>query len=189
MTLKHPLGIPERIDTDRLVIRQYRLKDAEAMHEAVTSRVEELRPWMPWIKFEPQTVDQRRELIRQWELDFKNGGNSNYAIFLHNGTFVGSSGLMTRQGPGILEIGYWAAHEGNGYITEAVIAQTIVGLELPDIDHIEIRVKPENVRSAKVPERAGYTNIGMVEASETEIEFGDDQPKECWVARPGYCPP
>ncbi|MFN5602791.1 MAG: hypothetical protein ACK48T_11830, partial [Acidimicrobiaceae bacterium] len=58
--------IPTRIECDELIIRRYERNDAAALVDAVTESVNELSLWMPWAKYEPQTVVQREELIDTW---------------------------------------------------------------------------------------------------------------------------
>lgn len=50
---------PQRIVGERVVVRSPCVGDGPALVEAVTASIEHLRPWMPWIEFEPQSVEQR----------------------------------------------------------------------------------------------------------------------------------
>ena len=49
---------PERIIGERVVVRVPRVGDGPSLLDAVTASLEDLRPWMPWVKFEPQTVER-----------------------------------------------------------------------------------------------------------------------------------
>jgi ribosomal-protein-serine acetyltransferase len=60
---------PARLDDGDLVLQAWTVEDAAALHEAVVASVDHLRPWMPWIAAEPQTVEQRAALIAGWERD------------------------------------------------------------------------------------------------------------------------
>lgn len=176
-----PLSLPARIETERLVIRMLVPADAEALHDAVTARIDALRPWMEWIAFEPQTVDQRRELIETWQHDFEQGRGTAYGIFA-DGQYVGNTGLMTRQGPDVLEIGYWAAVEGHGYMTEATIAQALVAFEHCRVPRVEIHCDPRNTRSAAVAKRAGFTLGATVPATGSDAGYGGRELTQIWEA-------
>ena len=99
---------PYRIETERLVIRCYDPHDAPLLVEAVTASVEPLRPWMPWIRFEPQSVEQRVEFCRGARAGFDADENYTYGVFTRDESrLLGGSGLHPRGGPASLEIGYW----------------------------------------------------------------------------------
>jgi len=46
-----------RIQTDRLLIRCYSPEDAPKLKEAIDASLDHLRPWMPWAKDDPETLD------------------------------------------------------------------------------------------------------------------------------------
>jgi RimJ/RimL family protein N-acetyltransferase len=150
---------PYRIETDRLVIRCYEPRDAEPLKAAIDSSLEHLRAWMPWAEHEPQTLEQKLELVRRFRADFDTGESFTYGIFSSDESEVlGGSGLMPRVGPGGLEIGYWirASAIRRGIATAAVAAQTRVGLEVCGADRIEIRIDPTNAASIGVPLKLGF---------------------------------
>lgn len=150
---------PYRIRTERLVLRCWDPRDAPRMKEAVDSSLEHLRPWMPWALHEPQPLEQKVQLLRQFRSDFDRGEDFVYGIFgPDESQVVGGSGLHTRAGPDAFEIGYWirADRIGEGLATEAAAALTRVGLEVGGADRIEIRVDPSNTRSAAIPRKLGF---------------------------------
>jgi ribosomal-protein-serine acetyltransferase len=87
------------------------------------------------------------------------GTEYGYAIFTATGDLIGSIGLMSRMGPGTLEIGYWLRTPlaGRGHMTAAVTALTEVAFALPGIDRVVIRHDPANGASAAVAAKAGFT--------------------------------
>lgn len=150
---------PRRIDTERLVVRRWTLDDATAMHAAITASTEHLRPWMPWIAFEPKTVDERRDLIADWSVQWDAGEEFPYALFDRDERLVlGGSGLHRRVGDDGLEIGYWVhvEHVGRGFATEAARALTAAALALPGITTVVIRHDRANLASGAVPRKLGY---------------------------------
>src|SRR4051794_29163169 len=120
-------------------LRRWREDDAEGLARAVERSIEQLRPWMPWIAAEPRTVEDRAELIRDWERDRRDGVQRAYGIFV-GGEAAGSCGLNPRIGAGGLEIGYWVRSDltGRGVATTAARRLCEIAFEDPSIDHVEI---------------------------------------------------
>jgi ribosomal-protein-serine acetyltransferase len=153
--------LPQRAEGDGVLLRRWTLDDLPAFHEAVTSSVEHLRPWMPWIAIEPQTIEQRAELIRRWEQEWRDGHDVVLGIF-HAGRVAGGCGLHRRRGPGVLEIGYWLRPDrvGRGIATTTARVLTTAAFSVRGIDAVEIHHDKANTRSAAVPRRLGYRFVG-----------------------------
>jgi RimJ/RimL family protein N-acetyltransferase len=181
--------VPERVETPRLVIRVLVASDAGELHRAVTENVEHLRPWMPWIAFEPLGVRDREKLIAEWATDRERGSGTGYGIFL-DGRYIGGTGLHARVGRGALEIGYWIdrSHEGRGYVTETAAALTEAALAIDGVDLVRIHTDINNHRSAAVPSRLGYA---MAEVITRPVEAPGEAGKlQVWRATPGtWAPP
>ena len=142
-----------------MVVRCYDPRDAPLLKEAVDSSLDHLRPWMPWAHDEPQTLEEKAELLRRFRGQFDLGQNFVYGLFSRDESeLVGGSGFHLRVGDDAFEIGYWirASEEGKGLVTESTAALTRVGFEVCEVDRIEIHVEPENERSARIPQRLGY---------------------------------
>ena len=150
---------PYRIETERLVIRCYDPHDAPLVKEAVDSSLEHLRPWMPWAESEPQTLEEKTELLRGFRSMFDAGDNFVYGIFARDESeLLGGTGLHPRVEEGGLEIGYWirASAIRRGLVTESTAAVTRVGFEVCGADRIEIRIEPGNEASFGVPRKLGF---------------------------------
>ena len=168
---------PYRIETARLVIRCYDPHDARLLKEAVDASIEHLRPWMPWIRFEPETIAEKVGLLRRFRGEFDLGTNFVYGIFNRDETKqLGGTGLHLRGGEGSLEIGYWVSAEaiGQGIATEAAAVLTRAGIEICDLDRIDIQVEPRNDRSLAIPRKLGFTQEGVLRR---RLEPGDDGPR------------
>jgi len=151
---------PYRIETERLLLRCWDPGDALLLEDAVSLSLAELREWMPWAHDEPMPLDRRIELLREFRSKFDSGGESIYGIFSADGsTVLGGIGLHPDVGADALEIGYWirTSATGAGLGGEAAAAMTYAGFRLRGVDRLEIRVDPANTRSARIPERLGYT--------------------------------
>ena len=157
------------------MIRCYEPEDAPLLKAAVDSSLEHLLPWMPWARFEPQSVEEKVQLLRTFRGQFDLDQNYIYGIFSPDETEqLGGTGLHPRANEGSLEIGYWVAVGaiGQGIATEVTAVLTRVGIELAGLDRIDIQVEPTNDRSLTIPRKLGFTEEGRLrrrlEASENE---------------------
>ena len=151
---------PYRVASERLVIRCWEPRDAPLLKEALDTSLEHLRPWMPWAADEPQTLDEKVDLLRRFRGSFDHGDDFVYGIFSGDErAVVGGTGLHTRVGADALEIGYWirASEVGRGYAAEATAALTLVAFRVCGVDRVEIRVDPANEKSLAIPRRLGFT--------------------------------
>jgi RimJ/RimL family protein N-acetyltransferase len=120
---------------------------------------------MPWAHEEPQPLEAKVELLRGFRGRFDLGQDFVYGILSPDESeAIGGTGLHTRRGEGMFEIGYWirASRVGQGYATEATAALTRVGFELCDVERIEIRVDPANEASLAIPRKLGFVEEGTM---------------------------
>lgn len=149
--------IPHRIQFDDMELRRYEMTDAYSLCEAVASSLSELMPWMPWAQWEPQSLEQRAELIETWQLQWAAGREFVMGIF-QRGELVGSSGFHSRGDAGQLEIGYWVRSDcvGTGIATRSSRALVDVAFRLPEVREVQILHDKANVKSQRVPEKLGF---------------------------------
>lgn len=150
---------PYAIRTERLLVRCWEPTDVEGIRDAIGSSLEHLRPWMQWAEEEPRSIEEQITLMRRFRGRFDLGEDFVYGIFAADGSeVIGGTGLHTRQGDNVLEIGYWirASRIGEGFATEASAALTRIALEHCGVDRVEIRVDPRNERSAAIPRKLGF---------------------------------
>ena len=169
---------PYRIETERLIVRCWEPRDAALLKEATDESIEHLRPWMPWAHHEPQSLDEKVELLRRFRGWFDLGENFVYGIFSRDEARVlGGSGLHANVGEAALEIGYWlrASETGNGYMTEAVAAITQAAFARCGIDRLEIRVDPENQASLSVPRRLGFVEEATLRRRQLPLTEGAER--------------
>ncbi|NUR78559.1 MAG: GNAT family N-acetyltransferase [Thermoleophilia bacterium] len=158
-------------------MRCYEPEDAPLLKNAVDASLQHLLPWMPWARFEPQSLDEKLELCRSFRGQFDLDQNYVYGIFTPDETEqLGGSGFHKRSNEGSLEIGYWVASGaiGRGIATEVTAVQTRIGLELCGLDRIDIQVEPRNVRSLAIPRKLGFTEEGTLRRRLPP--GGDDEP-------------
>ena len=152
---------PSPLHVGEYIVRKYESSDAQALVDAVSESCEHLRPWMPWIKFEPQSVTQREELITAWTDSWETRTEFVMGIFLDH-RIVGGTGLHLRGAANTVDIGYWvhADFTGKGIATQVSDALTLEAFRLwPEIDTVVIVHDEANIASGKVPARLGFTQV------------------------------
>ena len=152
---------PSPLHVGEYIVRKYELADAVALVTAVTESCEHLRPWMPWIKFEPQSVAQREDLITTWNEAWENCSEFVMGIFLGD-RVVGGTGLHLRGDVNTVEIGYWmhVDYIGKGIATRVSGALTETAFAIwPEIDTVVIVHDEVNIASGKVPARLGFEHV------------------------------
>ncbi len=172
-----------RIETERLIIRCYDPKDAPLLKNSVDESLEHLSPWMPWAKFEPQTIQEKVNLIRMFRGNFDLGKDYTYGIFnKREDVLIGGTGLHNRLDGNAREIGYWinVNHINKGYATESVRALLKVGFEIENLERIEIHCTTENIRSSKVPEKIGFTHEATLK-KRIENDGSPNEDKMIWT--------
>lgn len=166
--------LPERVQTTRLLLRRWKHDEASVLTDLIQGNIEHLGPWMPWTKFEPQTVAERVALIETWTREWEDGGGAVFGTFFDGGA-IGSCGLMRRVGAGALDIGYWIAddHARRGFASEIASALTTTAFGVAGIERVEIHTDEANEASAGVPSKLGFHRDRVIErAPEAPGESG-----------------
>jgi RimJ/RimL family protein N-acetyltransferase len=175
---------PERIDLDDAThLRWLTVSDAEAVARAVGESLEHLKPWMPWADAQSADLTFQRNRLRQQSQQRERTEEWQYGLFgVADDTLLGSFGLMTRRGPGTLEIGYWLHVDagGHGYATAAARALTETGQNVRSIKQMMIVCDEANLRSAAIPQRLGY-ELARVEARTPEAP-GESGRMQIWTS-------
>ncbi len=159
------MSTPYRIETERLVIRCYEPEDAPLLKEAVDSSIEHLLPWMPWARYEPQSLDQKIELLREFRSRFDRDDDYIFGVFdSGESRLLGGSGLHPRGGDESREVGYWVRADaiGRGIATEVTAVLTRAGVEHLGLQRVDIQIDPENERSLRIPRKLGFTAEGTL---------------------------
>ncbi|MFF1594091.1 GNAT family N-acetyltransferase [Streptomyces sp. NPDC058286] len=152
-----PGDVPERFETDGLVLRRWEPDDLDDRYRALTASFHHLHPWMEWAT-EPPTEEEHRERF-QHALRWPSDGNYNFGIFdLRSGAILGMAAVHDQLGPGGVEIGYWCHvdHIGRGVISRSARELTRILLSLQHVQRVEIHCDAANLRSAAIPARLGY---------------------------------
>jgi RimJ/RimL family protein N-acetyltransferase len=110
--------------------------------------------------------DYTEEHARSWIASTSDGWKSGRAelAITENGDFAGAIGLVARQ-DWIAEIGYWIAPQfrGRGIATRA-LALISRWAEEAGFARLQLTIFPGNQASARVAEKAGYAEEGLLRA-------------------------
>jgi RimJ/RimL family protein N-acetyltransferase len=151
----HP---PDELAGEIVTLRRYRLSDRDEVKAAIAVSLDSLREWMPWAQ-SPPTNSSVMTFLEPAVEQFGGDAAANYAITLReSGAFVGGCGLMTRIGPGALEIGYWvhADYQRRGIARESARLLTNQALVTPGVRRVEIHCDQRNIASAGVARTLGF---------------------------------
>jgi len=168
-----PAGPAYSIRTPRLLLRCFDPRDAILLKAAIDASLEQLLPWLPWAREEPQSVESKADALRQFRARFDLDKDWNYGIFTTDESeLVGGLGLHVRGGREARELGYWIAkgHSGQGLASEAVAALVRVCFEVERLERVEIHCDEQNTRSAAIPRKLGFQHDGTLRA---RSEHGD----------------
>ncbi|MEE8119273.1 MAG: GNAT family N-acetyltransferase [Gammaproteobacteria bacterium] len=149
-----------RVETARTVCRCWSPADAKQLRAALDESNEYLRPWIPWMRDEPKTLQESAQWLRNNRANFDQDKDFRYAVFTPDETtLIGETGLYTRAGHGAREIGYWITKscDGKGYATEVTQAMLKVAFEIDGIKHVEIHCAADNLPSLSIPKKLGFT--------------------------------
>ncbi|HET9730360.1 MAG TPA: GNAT family N-acetyltransferase [Acidimicrobiia bacterium] len=155
---------PERVDVDDAsYLRHFREHDAGAIARAVRESLDHLRPWMPWANAQSGDPTFQRERLKKLPELAARGEEWQYGLFGADDALLGSFGLMTRRGPGTLEIGYWVHVDatGQGHATRAAGALAHVALTFDEVRVVLICCDEANVASAAIPKRLGFRLVSV----------------------------
>lgn len=151
-----------KIETNRLIIRCYRPTDALLFKKCIDESIDHLKPFMPWAKYEPQSLAQKEERLYIFSDDFDYNRDYTFGIFdKDESKLIGSCGLHKRVGDRAFEIGYWInINEINkGFAIETTAALSKAAFDYLDIDKIFLFHLVENYASEKIPLKLNFISI------------------------------
>ena len=163
------MKIPERIETQRLVIVPIELKYAPDIFREFTPEVTKYMSPPP-----PKVIEETEEFINSC-IEKRLAGVDFTAVILEKGTeeFIGLCGLhqLDTKTP---EFGIWlkTSAQGNKYGQEAILGLKKWADENIDYEYISYPVAVENIASRKIPELLG----GVVDHEYTDHNgLGEEQ--------------
>jgi [ribosomal protein S5]-alanine N-acetyltransferase len=154
------LAIPEKLESERLLLQRLRYEDAEEIFYAYASKSEATR-FVSWPTH--QSIKDTREFLRYAHRSWRAGIDYSFSIRLkESGRLIGSIGVVNDNGK--LQIGYILSPTqwGQGFATEAVRAIVMMLRTLEGVYRIGTFVDVDNVASIHVLEKCGLKREAML---------------------------
>jgi RimJ/RimL family protein N-acetyltransferase len=160
--------VPSSLETQRLVLRSFRIEDAPELYAALTESIKELRNtlwFLPWVAEEP-TPQSSEIRCRRAAANFLLRTDLSYLAFEKtSGRLVASVGLhRTDWSLPKTEVGYWVrtSETGKGYASESVAALSSWALSDLGAKRLELVTDQQNLGSRGVAERCGFRLEGVL---------------------------
>ena len=152
----------QRIETHRLILRRYRIGDAEDMFSNWASDPE-VTKFLTWPAH--QSIDVTRRILNAWISYYDDGGFFQWAIELkETGSVIGNIAVVRlEEAIGEAEIGYCMGRAwwGRGIMPEALRAVCDYLFDTVGVDRICAGHDVKNPNSGRVMEKAGLRKEGV----------------------------
>ena len=170
------LNLPEKIETDRLVLLRLRYEDAEEIFYTYASKPEVTK----YLAFPThQSVEDARNFLEYVTGAWDNGTEYAFGIRLKgDNRFIGSIGFINENGK--VQFGYTLSQNywNQGLTTEACKATLELLKRQKDVYRIWTFIDAENVASGKVLEKCGLVEEARL-AKWFRFVNQDNRPKDC----------
>lgn len=158
--------LPERLTSDRLVLRRFTRRDVDDVTEAVMASLPELEEYLPWAHRgygRDDAASYVRDSIQSWKerraFDFSIRFRSDPGTHLGN-ISIWHVSRLGRTG----EIGYWIRSDRTtvGIATEATEALIRAGFAHLGMHKIVLRIAVGNRASERIAEKLGFVREGVL---------------------------
>jgi len=152
------------LSNDAILLRAFRLDDAEAIYEAVVESKQQLSRWLSWCHDKYAIADTIEFLKKRGEAFEKDDEYAFAIVERSGGRFVGATGVNQLDKAALrANLGYWlrTAATGRGYATQSTLLLARWAFETLGIERIEIVAATGNRESQRVAARAGATREGI----------------------------
>lgn len=174
------LQIPEKIETERLVLQRLRYEDAEEIFYAYASKPEATR-FVSWPTH--QSIRDTRDFLRYARVAWTMGMDYSFSVRLKDSfRLVGGFGVINDNGK--IQFGYIFSPTqwGKGFATEATKAVLHILKNQPDIYRIGTFVDAENIASIRVLQKCGLKEEARLANWFRFVNQGNE-PKDCILFR------
>ncbi|MCR5324063.1 MAG: GNAT family N-acetyltransferase [Lachnospiraceae bacterium] len=165
----------QTIETDRLILRRFRVEDAEDMFSnwASDPEVTKFLTWPPH-----SSVEVTRNLLSDWVLRYEDGGYFNWVIeYKETGKAIGNiSVVKLNEEVGSADIGYCMsrAYWGNEIMPEALKAVMDFLFDNVGLNRVAACHDANNPKSGRVMDKAGMKLEGILrEAGKNNLGICD----------------
>jgi ribosomal-protein-serine acetyltransferase len=150
--------------SDALVLRPFRMEDADEIHAAVRESMKELGQWLSWCH-PAYTIQETLQFLAGRADAFQKDGEHGFAVIERaTGRLVGANGINQLDRAALrANLGYWlrTGATGRGFAAGStkLVAQWALGAY--GLERIEIVAATGNKASQRVAERIGATREGI----------------------------
>ncbi|MEM7168152.1 MAG: GNAT family N-acetyltransferase [Planctomycetota bacterium] len=176
------MATPRRLQTERLLLRCWTPADAELLRDSLDRSDAHLRPYIPFMRHEPRTLDETTARLQQIIENFDAGLHFQYAVFdAAESRLLGEVMLIRRDPAAGLELGYWldVSAQRCGYATEAASALVQLAFHELGVAKLELRCEPENVASGRLAARLEFVLLRTIVGGSTDMR-GDPCDLQVW---------
>ena len=169
---------PERVETERLILRRPRGEDARAIFERYAADPEVTR-WMSFVRH--QTEDDTRAFLAASDAQWERWPGGPYLICERSGgRLLGGTGLDFET-PWRAETGYILARDawGRGYATEALRAVVDVASRV-GVRRLQAHCHAGHARSWRVLEKCGFEREGLLRRHSLYPNFDATEPQDSY---------
>jgi [ribosomal protein S5]-alanine N-acetyltransferase len=170
------LNLPEKIETQRLLLQRLRYEDAEEIFYTYASKAEATR-FVSWPTH--QTMRDTRAFLKYAMEGWQMGTDYSFGIRERDSQrYIGGLGILNDEGK--TQLGYILGplHWGKGFATEACLKVTAILKLIPSVYRIGSFVDAENTASSKVLLKAGFVEEARLEKWFKFVNQSN-QPKDC----------
>ena len=145
------------LSSERIILRPYRIGDAETVFAASIESVDTVGRWLPWCHAKytkAESVAWIEKSLAMWQ----SGEACEFAVFDAANRYVGGAGLnQFNRVNGFANLGYWIrqSRQRQGVAVDVVAMLAKFGFETLGLTRIELVVATDNVPSRRVAEKAG----------------------------------
>lgn len=158
----------QRIETDRLILRRYKIEDADAMYKnwASDSEVTKFLTWQPH-----SSVEVSRGIIENWLKEYSDEKYYQWAIVLKdngNEPIGDISVVHMKEDISMVHIGYCLGRAWwrRGIMSEALKAVMDFMFDTVEVNRVESRHDPMNPNSGKVMQKCGMKYEGTLRSAD-----------------------
>jgi ribosomal-protein-serine acetyltransferase len=141
------------------------LRDIEEVYAATLESINELIPWMPW-SHKGYSIEETRKYVEEHAGGWQVGVAYEFAITdAKTGRYLGGCGINhVNASDNFANLGYWVrtSQTGKGIATTAALLLVKFGIEVLNLNRIEIVIAVENKASQRVAEKIRATREGIL---------------------------
>ena len=142
-------------------LRLLEVRDADQIFALIDESRSYLREWLPFVDG-TGTVQDIQDFIRSGLQKYDSNNGAELGIW-YRGELAGVLGLhYINWSHRLTSLGYWIGEgfQGRGIMTNSCRALIYILFKEYELNRVEIRVAPQNLKSRAIPERLGFQNEG-----------------------------